>query len=460
MALVPAKCTNCGGTLEVDNTKEAAVCPHCGSAFIVEKAINYYNTTYHVHNDIHDSVVNIINSNEESPDEILSRANTILKIGDLDKAIKLVKDAVEKNPTDERLWIWLIDNSSNYSELINYYYNVSNFGLDIKSIEVIQDEIKKKVTDYFFNSQIPSELEFYEGFKNSSEFTICKPSRDFIRFLLDENVLNSSEIINLKGFISKDYQYMHENADYLIKHGILKNQTNSNICNGSFKFQTLFSNSLGEMEKFHDMAEDVYRKYLETSVFLQEKYLINKYLCEDGYKFTYENYMKLHGENNNILINPVSDLTRPNSKLYKSRQEKDIDIYCAKIFYFLINKTISTEVETINDYSICSTEYSYAKEEGLRITSNSIKKWYSLMPCLIDNVLYSIYYMEYKSYGHQPRLNPNTWGIIAINLDYLRNQSKSIVSNKTSICPYCGGRISLIKKKCKNCGATFHQNNY
>lgn len=45
MPLVNAKCTNCGAPLEVDNEKEAAICKYCGSAFIVEKAINYYQTT-------------------------------------------------------------------------------------------------------------------------------------------------------------------------------------------------------------------------------------------------------------------------------------------------------------------------------------------------------------------------------------------------------------------------------
>lgn len=40
MPLVDAKCTNCGAPLKLDNTKDAAICEHCGSAFIVEKAIN------------------------------------------------------------------------------------------------------------------------------------------------------------------------------------------------------------------------------------------------------------------------------------------------------------------------------------------------------------------------------------------------------------------------------------
>lgn len=48
MSLVPAKCTNCGGELQIDNTKDAAVCPYCGSAFIIEKAVNLYNQTYNI----------------------------------------------------------------------------------------------------------------------------------------------------------------------------------------------------------------------------------------------------------------------------------------------------------------------------------------------------------------------------------------------------------------------------
>ena len=44
MPLVQAKCTNCGSNLEVDKTKDAAICPFCGTPYIVEKAINYFIT--------------------------------------------------------------------------------------------------------------------------------------------------------------------------------------------------------------------------------------------------------------------------------------------------------------------------------------------------------------------------------------------------------------------------------
>lgn len=59
MALVQAKCTNCGANLEVDNSKDAAICQACGTPFIVEKAINNYNIT----NNIKADVVNVYGGN-------------------------------------------------------------------------------------------------------------------------------------------------------------------------------------------------------------------------------------------------------------------------------------------------------------------------------------------------------------------------------------------------------------
>ena len=40
--LVPAICTQCGASLEVDPTQDAAVCKYCNTPFIVEKAIQNY----------------------------------------------------------------------------------------------------------------------------------------------------------------------------------------------------------------------------------------------------------------------------------------------------------------------------------------------------------------------------------------------------------------------------------
>ena len=63
MPIAQAKCTNCGGNLEVDSSLEAAVCPFCKTPYIVEKAINNYNT--YVTNNIKADTVVINNAIEK-----------------------------------------------------------------------------------------------------------------------------------------------------------------------------------------------------------------------------------------------------------------------------------------------------------------------------------------------------------------------------------------------------------
>ena len=53
--LVPGICTQCGGQLQVDPNQEAAVCPFCGTPYIVSKAINNYNTI-HVHQNVQNNI--------------------------------------------------------------------------------------------------------------------------------------------------------------------------------------------------------------------------------------------------------------------------------------------------------------------------------------------------------------------------------------------------------------------
>lgn len=59
MRFVDAKCPNCGAVLKVDESKEAAICEHCGSAFIIEKAIQQFNITNIINNNITAHTVNI-----------------------------------------------------------------------------------------------------------------------------------------------------------------------------------------------------------------------------------------------------------------------------------------------------------------------------------------------------------------------------------------------------------------
>lgn len=69
MGIIPGICTQCGATLTVDTEKEAMVCPYCGTAFVVEKAINTFNNTYNVTN--HITAQNVYIQKEEDDFEII-----------------------------------------------------------------------------------------------------------------------------------------------------------------------------------------------------------------------------------------------------------------------------------------------------------------------------------------------------------------------------------------------------
>lgn len=58
--IVPAICTQCSAQITVDTAQDAAICSHCGTAFVVKKAIKRYDigeiTGTHIH---HIDTVNI-----------------------------------------------------------------------------------------------------------------------------------------------------------------------------------------------------------------------------------------------------------------------------------------------------------------------------------------------------------------------------------------------------------------
>lgn len=88
MPIVMAKCTNCGGNIEVDNSKGVGICKYCGTEFVVEKSINEYNIT----NNFSDSNVSVVGGNIENYIKICRRA---ISAGQLDKAEKYLEKIME-----------------------------------------------------------------------------------------------------------------------------------------------------------------------------------------------------------------------------------------------------------------------------------------------------------------------------------------------------------------------------
>lgn len=86
MSLIDCKCTNCGSNLSVNSDKDAAICEYCGSAFVVEKAINSYN----ISNNISAEVVNVYTDDFK---DFVIRAGELVKYNGMESDV-IIPDTV------------------------------------------------------------------------------------------------------------------------------------------------------------------------------------------------------------------------------------------------------------------------------------------------------------------------------------------------------------------------------
>lgn len=72
MNLIPGVCTQCGATLSVEEGKDCMICPYCNTPFIVEKAIQQFNTTYIINNNYNAENIYINNAPEEKDFKVVA----------------------------------------------------------------------------------------------------------------------------------------------------------------------------------------------------------------------------------------------------------------------------------------------------------------------------------------------------------------------------------------------------
>jgi len=99
MPIVAALCTQCGARVEVDSNKEAAICPHCNTPYIVEKAITNYNTN--VTNNFSGATINIAGYNI---DNLIQMARLSQESKDYKTAIESCDKVLLLNAENYNAW--------------------------------------------------------------------------------------------------------------------------------------------------------------------------------------------------------------------------------------------------------------------------------------------------------------------------------------------------------------------
>ena len=102
MKLVPAICPNCGASLQINPGDKAAICEYCKSAFVVEEAVNKYNTfqTTNIQHLHADQVV----LNDSGVDKLLNAGHSLILLGKFYDADEKFQQATEEYPGDWRGW--------------------------------------------------------------------------------------------------------------------------------------------------------------------------------------------------------------------------------------------------------------------------------------------------------------------------------------------------------------------
>ena len=129
MALVAAKCTQCGASIQVDETKEAGICQYCGTAFITEKVINNYNITNNIQ--VENATFNIAGANVEN---LLLRAQQYEERGDDETAKEYYNRILDIDANHEIAKIKVFDLEKRY---------IGNVAVSKQDLATIEAYIRK-----------------------------------------------------------------------------------------------------------------------------------------------------------------------------------------------------------------------------------------------------------------------------------------------------------------------------
>jgi|GEM_PF-1593454 len=138
MALVAAKCTQCGAAIEVEDTKDAGICNFCGTAFITQKVINEYHT--HVTKHI---TKNVFGIEGKSADDFCDKGDTFVKLEDWKNGEDAYEQATKLQPSNYRGWFGLVKvctkGFTNYFDYEHIKY--------LKKASAVAGDDEKKIID-------------------------------------------------------------------------------------------------------------------------------------------------------------------------------------------------------------------------------------------------------------------------------------------------------------------------
>ncbi len=187
MSLKPAICTQCGAKIEVDDSKEAGICKHCGTAFITEKVIANYTNNYTTVNNITNHVTKIIKGGKDSDDaeNFFNRGLTNLKLKKYVDARDNFEKAIELSPEVSKYYMYHFIAATDNFEQTPFPFSGLGKPNDLTSFfELTTEEEKQK-----FEKEYGMDFSCYEAFLVDSAEAIYLKNNFGYRFNHDSGKL-------------------------------------------------------------------------------------------------------------------------------------------------------------------------------------------------------------------------------------------------------------------------------
>lgn len=244
MALKPAICTQCGGLIEVDDTKEAGICKFCGTAFITEKVVNQYVTQ----NNYSGATFNF--QNGVDIENLYTLARRAVNSENIEEVVKYYSQIRERNPNDwesvfyysiftdqsvqssiECVFEILSSNGMSFDErkkvmleIADVTYNRNNnysyardfiFSAFMNAVKENGDVLNKSILELYYNGIVKYSM-------NDNSHYLIKTLKDFYNYPIEEN--NDTRVI-YENIVWNGLKYL-ENYSHTIGEGLLNNCKN------------------------------------------------------------------------------------------------------------------------------------------------------------------------------------------------------------------------------------------
>lgn len=378
MALKPAICTQCGGKLEVDDSKEAGICPFCGTAFITEKVINQYVTQ----NNFAGATINI--QGGVDTENLYKLARRAYELQKYNEALDYYTRICERNPDDwEAVFYGTLLKGDIAVKDLNLVTDLicNNPSVDKKYLSTVFTTVINDIHTYYWNDEnnlldaLKHLIDKNDASLNSVTEEICLV---YINRKVDKMPVSTESPENQSDIEEKNFEYHRLQKRNLLNYFKEKGDAYSSTLNTLVKANSKVSFNWTDVAFYEELLKDT--SYPWKSEFIEWSYA---WMYEKDYQPAYQHCLFYCKHYETLLEN--TSYPWKNEYLLKMYQKMISDCgenLSKKTYKTLIKKAKEIDATYIPPKRKSSPEKRKAKEIRISIAKFLFKFFLLIIPIL------------------------------------------------------------------------------